>query len=695
MWKKRIISLVITTILIGSTLSLITLNPVEGSNGTTLYVGGTGPYNFTRIQDAINYSENGDTIYVYCGTYYENITINKSITLIGENKYNTTINAQGNGSYERGSVIHIDGRYNSSLKFSVSGFTIENASVGIYIENGTRNVMIRDCIVRYCIDPWMSLGIVSHNNDNVTIENCLVYGNKYGIIIGISCGNCRNISITECEICGNNKGILVASSYIVNITDNKIYNNTNYGIHLYASYDPEGICDGDNKNNLIENCTIFNNGKGIFFSNDNVANVRNNTVKNCNILSNNGCGLGLYNSSGTDIINCTIVNNSCGVHFPCSPFTIIKNCTIGHQGTGVNTSIDSNHSKIINCKIYNHTYWCIFLAYCSNFIIDDCEINNNSYGIAVWPCENSSITNCQIEANYYGIYVQSGDGIGGQNYDYLNDFYHNNFQNNVVQSLDMETNHWDHGYPSGGNYWSDYDGWDIYKGPNQDIPGGDEISDTPYNITGDSNRDRYPLMNPYSPSSNIYFQGLEPLYTTEYIEISITITPKEAIAGAQLDFIFDPDMLSIEWVAEGDVFSGYDTYFGQGVIDNTNGTLKNVVSLITTPGGNTTNQGSIAIVAIRAKTITGETPLNLSNVIIGRPDGTPIDVTIINTTVNIQLHNNRWDVNWDGYVNILDLILIGQWWGETGTPCWIPSDVYCDGIINILDMILVGQHWTG
>ena len=184
------------------------------------------------------------------------------------------------------------------------------------------------------------------------------------------------------------------------------------------------------------------------------------------------------------------------------------------------------------------------------------------------------------------------------------------------------------------------------------------------------------------------------MYTTEYIEVAISINPKEAIAGAQFDMSFDPSMLSVDWMAEGDLFSEYDTYFNPGVIDNTNGTLKNVISLITTPGGSTTNQGNIAIVAIRAKTIPGETPLNLSNVIVGRPDATPIDVTIINTTVTIYRHD-RWDVNWDDRVNILDLILIGQWWDETGTPCWVSADVNCDGVINILDMVLVGQHWTG
>jgi PKD repeat protein len=82
--------------------------------GGILYVGGSGPNNYTLIQDAIDNASNGDTVFVYNGTYYENIVIDRRIDLIGEDKEITVINATG-------TVVTISSDY-----VNMSGFTIEN-----------------------------------------------------------------------------------------------------------------------------------------------------------------------------------------------------------------------------------------------------------------------------------------------------------------------------------------------------------------------------------------------------------------------------------------------------------------------------------------------------------------------------------------------------------------------------------------
>ena len=122
--RKKLIGLLFCMLMIVSTIvqvSGITVSEKTSHSLTTgniLYVGGLGPNNYTRIQDAINASFDGDTIFVYddSSPYYENIMIRKSIVLIGEDK-NTTI---------------IDGRYGKDVTYikcnnvTISGFTIQH-----------------------------------------------------------------------------------------------------------------------------------------------------------------------------------------------------------------------------------------------------------------------------------------------------------------------------------------------------------------------------------------------------------------------------------------------------------------------------------------------------------------------------------------------------------------------------------------
>ena len=94
--------------------------------------------------------------------------------------------------------------------------------------------------------------------------------------------------------------------------------------------------------------------------------------------------------------------------------------------------------------------------------------------------------------------ITTNSGYGFLIYDSTDDnlFYHNAIINNTEQASDECNNQWDNGYPSGGNYWSDYTGTDMFSEPNQDEPGSDWIGDTPYVIDADS-QDNYPLTSPW------------------------------------------------------------------------------------------------------------------------------------------------------------------------------------------------------
>jgi len=142
--------------------------PIKGSdkimendvlnNGRILYVGGSGPNNYTHIQDAINDAEDGDTIFVYSGIYRENVVINKSINLIGENAKTTIIDGM---------------RKNKTVFILVSNvlvcnFTIRNGTIGIGFSYHLEKIAIKNNIVINNIQEGISLWRCNH---------CVIYGN--------------------------------------------------------------------------------------------------------------------------------------------------------------------------------------------------------------------------------------------------------------------------------------------------------------------------------------------------------------------------------------------------------------------------------------------------------------------------------------------------------------------------------------
>ena len=115
--------------------------------------------------------------------------------------------------------------------------------------------------------------------------------------------------------------------------------------------------------------------------------------------------------------------------------------------------------------------------------------NKNEGILFAGICKNNKLTNSKILNNDVGVdcWVSTNN----------NQIYNNLFiKNNEYQAYDSGINFWDNGYPEGGNYWSDYTGVDLFEGPDQDIPGSDNIGDTPYNIPGGTKKDKYPLVTP-------------------------------------------------------------------------------------------------------------------------------------------------------------------------------------------------------
>jgi parallel beta-helix repeat protein len=189
----------------------------------------------------------------------------------------------------------------------------------------------------------------------------------------------------------------------------------------------------------------------------------------------------------------------------------VENLNLSKTSVGMQL-LKTNDSIITGNNITANNRHGIYLEYSSNNSITGNNIANSWEGIRLYDSSNNSITGNNITNNYNGICLEysSNSIITGNNitanrrygiylyYSSNNSIFHNNFVDNAREAYSYNSvNVWDDGYPSGGNYWSDYTGVDLFGGPYQNMTGGDGIGDTPYIIDA-NNQDRYPLMAPFS-----------------------------------------------------------------------------------------------------------------------------------------------------------------------------------------------------
>ena len=158
------------------------------------------------------------------------------------------------------------------------------------------------------------------------------------------------------------------------------------------------------------------------------------------------------------------------------------------------------------------------------------------------------------------------------------------------------------------------------------------------------------------------------------------------LAGWQTDITFDPTVLEVVKVSEGDFLKkgGVDTFFLQGTIDNTAGKIIKINSARLRGGVDGT--GTLLSVTFTAKAA-GETRITFSNFQAGNRRS---EVIASNTPeIIITIEDSAfpaWDVNQDGQVSILDLIQVAQRLGSSVSANH-RADVNGDGTVSILDLI--------
>lgn len=204
------------------------------ATGTWLYVGGGGPGNYTRIQDAIDNASDGDYVFVYSGLYYENILINKSIVVCGENR-DTTCILGGNES----EIVRIN---ESSVE--LMGFTIQK-----YNETNVIGIMILRCLSGFIHDNYVKscyYGILVAESESLVISNNTILSCSYGIENVIT----GNLTIRGNHIDGNRKGsgIEVQATFFRNYIHHNNITNNMIGISLIFT-----LFSDIRENNFIEN----------------------------------------------------------------------------------------------------------------------------------------------------------------------------------------------------------------------------------------------------------------------------------------------------------------------------------------------------------------------------------------------------------------------------------------------------------
>lgn len=234
------------------------------------------PDNYTKIQWAIGNASDGDTIYVRSGIYYENIFINKSITLVGEHRDSTIINGS-----KTGYVVAIEAN-----NVSIQNFTITKSGdlpySGILIKSSMGNVITNNRIIEN------SYGIQLFLSSNNNISGNLISNNVYdGIYLLTSFSN-----FISCNVVLSNglSGISLYNSGGNIVYDNTISNNRFYGIFFYSSI-----------GNVISVNNIINNPSGgivTFFSSNNNIIYHNNLNNIVQVYSENSMNFWSYNNEG-------------------------------------------------------------------------------------------------------------------------------------------------------------------------------------------------------------------------------------------------------------------------------------------------------------------------------------------------------------------------------------------------------------
>jgi parallel beta-helix repeat protein len=322
MWRKEITFCLVILITLSSIVIIVDIAQVVKAP-TMFYVddvpGSSGPEDppedFTSIQEAINASSDGDTVFVYNGTYYENVIVNKAITLNGENRNSTVVDA----GWDHDAILV------TSDSVNISGFTVTHSGSQWY-DAGIDLNGVEDCRISDNIAVDNNCGFMLYYSNKSTLSGNNASGNWAN---GIFLRSTHNNTITDNNASFSDKGIYVLYSYDTTVMGNIGWHN-GYGIQIsnsgnttidhncmYNSWDA-GIYLYYSSVNRVLNNTVPSYFNGIYSYNSNKSNIVNNTVHSCN-----NYGIAIRNSNNITLHHNNIMNNRYQAYFSGSSSDII------------------------------------------------------------------------------------------------------------------------------------------------------------------------------------------------------------------------------------------------------------------------------------------------------------------------------------------------------------------------------------
>ena len=187
-----------------------------------------------------------------------------------------------------------------------------------------------------------------------------------------------------------------------------------------------------------------------------------------------------------------------------------------------------------------------------------------------------------------------------------------------------------------------------------------------------------------SKTAKLFLSAIAPVNIGAPFTLDLTVKDVVDLAGWQLDVGFNPAVLSVVSIKEGDFLKKNDgnTFFQGSNIDNTAGKITGISGAFIGDGG-VSGTGTLLSINFRAKEV-GEGSLRLLNVTLSQANRRKIPYSIDISRVIVE----AYDANQDGVVNVLDLTLIAQHFGQVNPQ----ADVNGDGTVDIFDLIAVAQH---